>query len=288
LIGQGKFDDAITFLQKAYEAPSRTPQLLNLLTSAFLKANKSGEALVFLKSVAAKSPGDANALVLLGSVQIAGGDTDLAMSSFSAAVKAQPKNPFGYLALADVYQRKKDYDEAIGIIRKGLQEQPDAIALQIALANTLEQKGDFDGAISQYESILDNQPGNLIASNNLASLLLDHRTDPASLKRALSIVAILRKSQIPQFEDTLGWAKYREGDYGMAVSLCKEAAAVLSGQAAVRYHLGMSYAATNRTDKAAEELKAALELGPHDALAHDIRTALRKLDQQSPEADKLD
>jgi cellulose synthase operon protein C len=83
----------------------------------------------------------------------------------------------------------------------------------MTFAGVLDRKGDYEAAISQYESIPDTQPSNLIASNNLASLLLDHRTDGPSLKKAQSIAAILRNSQIPQFKDTLGWAKYHEGDY---------------------------------------------------------------------------
>ena len=98
----------------------------------------------------------------------------------------------------------------------------------------------------------DKQPGNLIVANNLASLLLDRRTDKASLKKAQSLAAVLRKSQIPQFKDTLGWLSYLQGDYRTAVSLSEEAAAALPDQASVRYHLGMSYISTNQLEKASE------------------------------------
>ena len=125
--------------------------------------------------------------------------------------------------------------------------------------------------------MLDKQPANLIVANNLASLLLDHRTDKASLKKAQSLAAVLRKSQIPQFKDTLGWASYHQGDYRTAVSLSEEAAAALPDQAAVRYHLGMGYIAISQLGKASEELKKALRLAPNDELAEQIRTALKKI-----------
>jgi cellulose synthase operon protein C len=283
LMGQGRYNDAITSLQMAYRAAPNNAQLLSSLISAFLKANRKDEALAFLKSVLAKSPGNANALVLLGSMQLAGGETDLGMGSFLAAVKAEPKDPVGYQALANLYQHQKNYDEAISIIRKGIQEQPDVTDLQMTLASALEQKGDYETAISQYEAILDKQPDNLIASNNLASLLLDHRTDRPSLKRAQSIAAILRQSKIPQFKDTLGWAKYHQGDYVTAVSLCEEAVADLPDQAAAHYHLGMGYAAVRRADKASEQLKKALELAPDGRLVEEIRTGLKKLGPQPPQ-----
>jgi cellulose synthase operon protein C len=140
----------------------------------------------------------------------------------------------------------------------------------------LERKGDYDTAISEYELMLDKQPGNLVAANNLASLLLDRRADKASIKRAQSLAAILRKSQVPQFKDTLGWMSYHQGDYRTAVSLTEEAVTAMPDQAAVRYHLGMSYISTNQLEKASEQLKKALDLAPNEELAEEIRTALKK------------
>jgi tetratricopeptide (TPR) repeat protein len=116
----------------------------------------------------------------------------------------------------------------------------------------------------------------LILANNLASLLLDHRKDAASLKKAQSLAAFLRKSDIPQFKDTLGWASYQQGDYRSAVSLFEVAVAALPDQAAARYHLGMGYIATGQLSGASEQLKKALELAPNNELAGEIRSALQK------------
>ena len=276
LIGRNKYDEAITAFQNAYNAAPTAARPINSLVGAFLKANKKDQAIIFLKSVLVKNPGNANALVLLGSTELASGVADQALKSFLAAIKAQPKDTFGYQALADFYLAQKNYDEAIRVVRTGLQQQPDSMALHMILASALERKGDYETAISEYEFMVDKQPGNLIVANNLASLLLDRRTDKASLKRAQSLAAVLRKSQIPQFKDTLGWLSYLQGDYKTAVSLSEEAAAALPDQAAVRYHLGMGYISTNQLDKGSEQLKKALELGPNNELAEAIRNALKK------------
>jgi cellulose synthase operon protein C len=223
-----------------------------------------------------KNPGNADALVLLGSIQLSSGAADQALKSFLAAVKAQPKDTIGYRALADLYLNQKNYDEAIKVVRTGIQQQPGEMTLHMISANALERKEDYEAAISEYEFMLDKQPGSLIVANNLASLLLDHRTDKASLEKAQSLAAVLRKSQIPQFKDTLGWASYHQGDYRTAVSLSEEAAAALADQAVVRYHLGMGYIAISQLEKASEQLKKALELTSNLALAEKIRSALKK------------
>ncbi len=150
------------------------------------------------------------------------------------------------------------------------------MALHLILASALERKGDYETAISEYEFMLEKQPGNLILANNLASLLLDRRTDKASREKARSLAAVLRKSQIPQFKDTLGWVSYHQGDYRTAVSLSEEAVAALPDQAAVRYHLGMGYISISQLGKASEQLQKALELAPDNELAEEIRTALKK------------
>ncbi|SHG98790.1 tetratricopeptide repeat protein [Bradyrhizobium erythrophlei] len=276
LIGSKKYDEAIAALQKAYDAAPTAVQPVNSLVAVLLKVNKKDQAIIFLKSVLARNPGNANALVLLGSIQLASGAGDQALASFLAAVKAQPKDLIGYQALADLYLGQKNYDEAINVVRTAIQQQPAMMDLHMILAGALERKADYETAISEYEFVLDKQPANLIAANNLASLLLDRRTDKASLKKAQSLAAGLRNSPIPQFKDTLGWVSYLQGDYRTAVSLSEEAAAALPDQAAVRYHLGMGYISTGQPSRAAEQLGKALKLGPNNELADQIRAALKK------------
>ena len=48
----------------------------------------------------------------------------------------------------------------------------------------LNQTHEYEAATSEYEHIVSKQPGSMIAANNLASLLSNHRTDKASLERA--------------------------------------------------------------------------------------------------------
>ena len=277
LMGRNKYDEAIAAFQNAYNASPTAAQPMDSLVGALLKANKKDQAIGFLKSALTKNPHNANALVLLGSIQLASGGADQAVKNFLAAIDAQPTDIVGYRALSDLYVSQKNYDAAIKVVRSGIKQQPDMTALRMILASALERKGDYESAISEYEFMLDKQPGNLILANNLASLLLDHRTDTASLKKAQALAAILRKSEVPQFKDTLGWISYRQGDYRTAVSLTEEASSSLPDQAAVRYHLAMGYIATSQIAKASEQLKKALELSPDNELAEEIRVALKKI-----------
>ena len=179
--------------------------------------------------------------------------------------------------LANLYGGEKKFDEALAVIRSGLQMQPDSVALRLAMAEVLEQTHQYEAAINEYELILRRQPGLMVAANNLASLLSDHRNDKASLERAQTLAASLRETQIPQFKDTLGWISYRRDDYVNAVSLLEKAVVALPNLPLVRYHLAMSYVAVGQTAKASEQLKVALSLDPNPGLEDKIQQALRKL-----------
>jgi hypothetical protein len=80
----------------------------------------------------------------------------------------------------------------------------------------------------------------LLASNNLAYLLADRRTDKASLQRANAVASVLRKSSLSNFKDTLGWIAYRQGDFRAALPLLEEAVVALPKLPAVHFHLGMA------------------------------------------------
>ena len=120
------------------------------------------------------------------------------------------------------------------------------------------------------------QPGSLIVANNLASLLADYRTDKASLERANSLALLLKKSEVPQFKDTLGWVSYQRQDYRAALPLLEDAVKALPNLAMVRYHLGMTYLATGQDEKASEQFNKARKLAPNDAdLGAKIDAALK-------------
>ena len=100
------------------------------------------------------------------------------------AIDKQPDNSIGYRALAELYLAQHKTDAALATLRAGLKRQPDNVILHMALAGAFERAEDYNAAISEYEYALAQQPGSLVAINNLASLLADHRTDKASLERA--------------------------------------------------------------------------------------------------------
>jgi tetratricopeptide (TPR) repeat protein len=250
------------------------------LVEALVRAKQTDKAIAFLQSVLKENPNNAEAYVLLGNIELSKNTPDQAEKDFKAAIEKQPKSDIGYRALAGLYLLQKKFDAAQDVLRTGIQERPDSTVLGLLLAGTSEQKRDYEAAISEYEYLLKQQPGSVIITNNLVSLLSDHRTDKASLERAQLLSASLERSQVPQFEDTLGWVHYRQGDFKAAVSLLELAVAGQPGSALVHYHLGMSYIGIGQFAKASEQLKDALARAPDSELEGKIKAGLKSIVSQ--------
>ncbi len=275
--GRKKYDESIAVLQDAVaQAPSQVQPMVALV-GALVRAKQTDRAVSFLQSVLKANPDNAEAYVLLGSVQVTNNQADQAAKNFATAIQKQPKDPIGYRALADLYFSQKKIDLGIDTIMAGLKEQPDSQVLHMTLAGGLELKGDYEGAISEYEYLEKQQPNSMIISNNLASMLADHHTDKASLDRAQSLAATLRKSDVPQFKDTLGWVSYRQGDLKAAVPLLEAAVAELPNVALVHYHLAMSYLGAGQVAKASEQFKAALARAPDNELETKVKGELKAI-----------
>ena len=277
LSGQKKYDESIGVLQSAYAASPGDVQPMFALVNALVRAQKVDRAAAFLQTVLSNDPGNAEAHVLMGSTQLLRNTPDQALKSFSTAIERQPKKTIGYRALADLHLRQGQPDDALKVIRRGLQQQPDSFTLRLVLAGLLEIKGDYEAAISEYEIMHKQDSGSMVVANNLASLLTDQRSDRASHERAYALALGLRKSQVPQFKDTLGWIHYHRGEHKMAQPYLEEAVAELPDFALVRYHAGMNYVALGEAAKASEHLKKALELASADApLGEKIRIAMQQ------------
>lgn len=275
LLGQQKFDRSIETLKDAYASTPEAVRPMYSLVAAYLRADKADEAEAFLASVLAASPDNAEAHVLLGSLRGRDGQLDEALAAYNRAIEAQPGKGIGYVAVARHLLAAGKTDEAEEILLNGRENAPRDLGVNLTLAGLLETKSDVDGALSLYEGLLNERPDSLILINNVASLLSDHRIDEESLDRAYRLALRLSDVDVPQFKDTLGWVRYRRGEYRAALSNLEEAVEGLPEHPMVRYHLGMTYAALERHEDAKEQFAKASELlGDSDPLRAKIADAL--------------
>jgi tetratricopeptide (TPR) repeat protein len=129
------------------------------------------------------------------------------------------------------------------------------------LALVVERQEDFDRAINLYESLLRVNPDHIMAKNNLASLLIDHREDQASHDRARKIASGFEDSKLPWFRDTYAWSSVKSGIYLQeAVQILKKIVKENEAVGIYHYHLGEAYRKTGDTNNVRSSLRKTIEL----------------------------
>ena len=128
------------------------------------------------------------------------------------------------------------------------------------LASARSEQGQIDLAIAAYETTLRLNSRNLLAANNLAVLLVDHKRDPSSLQRAFSLSRDFEKeAPHPLFIDTLGWVRFKMGQQEEAIRLMKDAVAKSPDMSVLNYHLGMALFQSGQRVEARTYLSKALK-----------------------------
>jgi len=257
---QDKHDESLDFLKKSIAtATEEDRQLLPDLIGAYIRSGQEELALEKLQSVLSQNPQDVQALVLLGRLYMSTREIEKAEQTFKSAAKDET-SAFGDTALAQFYFSTRQAENAEKTIRAGLAKDENSAALKFMLTTVLQQTERFDEAIAVYEEMFRENPGSTVVANDLASLLSERRGDEASLDRALEIAQRFRTSEVPQYQDTLGWIYYLRGEYSSALSLLRSSAEGLPNMGLAQYHYGMTLAALNQRDQAIAALERALDL----------------------------
>ena len=189
---------------------------------------------------------------------LANKDNESAKKTLRDSIMQDKTRTQSYISLASVHSSENNMRQAISVLQDGVNANPDDVRLRITLAGFYERAGDIDSAIQQYETILANNPDNLLANNNLAALLSDHKTDDASLKRAKDIADKLKDVNQPVIQDTVGWVYYKTGNYADAVAMLEKVVAAQPDIQVFNYHLGMAYQKSGNNAEARKYLEAAL------------------------------
>lgn len=279
MVGKKDYNKSIAFLKNTYQATPENIQPVVALVRTYLLAGKTQEAGNFLDSVIKASPKNTSARLLRGQVYSSEGKVQQAISSFEKAIKQDEKNTTSYYHLAVAHMRVKEFTKAGEVLKKGLSISPNNFSLGMSLAQLYETTNQIDEAINAYEKLLEVKPDSDIVVNNLASLLTENRTDKVSLNKAYNLSKRFKRSDVPQFKDTLGWASYHVGKYSDASSLLESAVKQLPNIPDIHYHLGMNYLAKENKVMAKEALEKALELAGDKGFAKEkeIKEVLEKL-----------
>lgn len=241
---------------KALEMAPNNRMALEALTELDTSEKRFDEALHRLGAQMEKMPKDASLHMLVANIYLAQGQTNQAEAEFSKSIELNPDAPSPYLALARIYLRSHKEDQALERLNSLIAKTNNAAAL-MEIAAIQQQKKQFEAARDSYEKLLAISPKFPSALNDYAYMCAENL---GNLPRAAELAQQAHDldPQNPNYNDTLGWILFKQGQYPRALSVLQEAQEKLPDMAEVSMHLGMAYYMMDNEDLALLYLQRAL------------------------------
>lgn len=239
---------------------------LRIVARQLILDGRLGDVEKIGKAVLARQPRNSVAELVLAGIQRMRGDTVGGETAVRAILARYPDQPLAYVDLAMVRFAAGDRSEAFALLKRGLARLPNNPELLSSQAALQERSGDHASAIKSYRQLVRAQPSNLIAVNNLISLLTDYGTRPAGLDEAMAYAPRLLSIELPAFYDTRGWLLLKVGRPKDAVPLLEQAVAANGAPAVYEYHLAEALQAAGDKEGARTHAKKALDLARREEI----------------------
>jgi len=206
--------------------------------AALLNAGAPDEAKTFLQTVIAKRTApDAGLLYLLAESQRQMKDLEGASATAQKLRAAFPEDPRGLALEAQLMLARGRRDDAIAAYAALMKRLPNESSFVYQYAQLLEQAGRIPEAEKALRDLIARDPLDANALNSLGYMFADRgeRLDEAVelLQRAVKI-----EPANPSFQDSLGWAFYKQGKLDQADKPLSDAAAQMPGNSVIQDHLG--------------------------------------------------
>ena len=167
-----------------------------------------------------------------------------------------------YLDLGDVLRMKNRHEEAIKYYKQAIKHyknDSNVWVLYYALGVSFEQNGQWDQAEKELKKALKLSNNHYLVLNYLGYTWIKQGTN-VNDAFAMIVSAYNQAPNDANISDSLGWALYNLGYYGMAVGYIEKAAEAAPSNAVISDHLGDVYWFNQRKNEARFQWKHALTM----------------------------
>ncbi|MBI5577860.1 MAG: tetratricopeptide repeat protein [Deltaproteobacteria bacterium] len=257
---QNKPRETLAQLEEGYRQNQVSAELLTELVQTYIQQKKHGAGVAVCTKRIEDNPRDIFAYNLLGWVYTDMKNYQEAEAALKKAVEMQPLWPAPHTNLANLYLLQGRKQEAIEKLQAGIDANPKDASGYLTLALLFERDKDYTNAMQVYERALKENPGFWFASNNLAFLMAETNASKSGLQRAKMLVeeALKARPNEASLLDTLGWVYFRMGDTQQARSLIEQALAASPEEGVLNYHMGAVLAKLGQKDEAREKLEKSM------------------------------
>jgi tetratricopeptide (TPR) repeat protein len=277
LLGQHKGEEAATYLQAALRSnPSHVGS--NLLLGWHLAGKGQREqAMRPLETALSVNPNLPDTKFLLANLYAESRRLPEALSLAIDLQRAEPRSVRPWVLTGALLVAQQNPRGAIDAYEKALKIDANSVEAHRGLGQAYERLGQNDRAEQSYRRALAVKANDVMSLNNLAWILSEIKKKPdEALPFAMKAERLA--PTLASVIDTLGWIHYRRQSYPEAEKFLTQAAERAPSDAAVRFHLGMTYAKLGRTSDAVSALRRAGQLDPKLADRENINQLIKDLE----------
>ncbi len=213
------------------------------------------------------------AMMVAAKVALAKGETNTAASILKEVTQKAPEANALYVLLAQINSASGDNASAITQFKTAVERNPNDVTAQLQLGMSYDSAGDYKNARKQYETVVKLNPRVALAWNNLAYLLSEQFNELDAAAVAADKARELQPND-PSTADTVGWVRFRRGEYAQALSLLRESSGRLPKNPDVTYHLARAEYAMGLEDAARASLKKVVA---QKGNSNDVQDAVQRL-----------
>jgi len=255
-------DEVVALLARAISAgPSdAAPRLM--LVQYLLEQQDSKSALSAARDALAVLPENAEVLGALGRTQMATGDLNQAVNSFSQASRLTPQSALPLIALSDAHLAAKNHAEAAKSLKRALVVEPENLTAQIKSMQLALADRRFDEAMASARAVQRQRPKQAIGLSMEGEVEFSRKNWPAA---ATAYRAALQREALPELAQRLHVVLRAGGDPTRAQALADTWLKSHPRDTAFRFHLGSLALLDKENDAAERHFRQVIELQPDHA-----------------------
>ncbi|WP_319583437.1 XrtA/PEP-CTERM system TPR-repeat protein PrsT [uncultured Pseudodesulfovibrio sp.] len=274
LYAMKRYDDVLT-MSNEVEKVNRAAGL-SLRTRTYVLMKEYDKAVAAARQMCDFDPKNPSGYLVLADVNMNAGRTDAWVKALDEGVAKCGPNPALLLQLGRYYSSQGDYPKALTYFDSVIKSDEKSFQAYAMQGDVYLTTGRKDKAVDSYTRALELNDRYIPALNNLAMIYInDSKTAPEALR--LAYKAYLQAPWNPSIMDTFGYALAVNGKADTAVSILEKAASVQTDDQNINYHLGYAYYKAGDKEKAKSTLKVVADC-PECELRADARKLIKTID----------
>lgn len=253
------------------------------VANTWLAARDHAKALQVVDAALAKSPNERTLHEVRAQILADQGKSDAALAELKKLLDGKNDREI-YLAMADIYQKSKNYSEAARVLAEAekLSESKEDKSAVLFMRGALEEREKkFDLAEKTFRKVLDMDAANASAMNYLGYMLADRGERLSEAQQLISKALELEPNNYA-FLDSLGWVYFRMNKLDLAEQHLTRSIQLSSKDPTIHDHLGDVYSKQGKIKEAVAQWQSSLKAysaGPSsEADPDEVAKVQKKLD----------